>query len=79
MNNKEPRNVYILTNPNFREDWVKIGKSSSPIEVKNQQPVPLIFAVIGATCCPNWERAKKVLINTSFLEPCVKEKINLSL
>ena len=23
MNNKEPRNVYILTNPSFRKDWVK--------------------------------------------------------
>ena len=29
MNNKEPGYVYILTNPSFREDWVKIGKSSS--------------------------------------------------
>ncbi len=24
MNNKEPGYVYILTNPSFREDWVKI-------------------------------------------------------
>ena len=27
MSNKEPGYVYILTNPSFREDWVKIGKS----------------------------------------------------
>ena len=27
MANKEPGYVYILTNPSFREDWVKIGKS----------------------------------------------------
>ena len=27
MNNKEPGYVYILTNPSFREDRVKIGKS----------------------------------------------------
>ena len=26
--NNEPGYVYILTNPSFREDWVKIGKSS---------------------------------------------------
>ncbi len=26
MNNKEPGYVYILTNPSFREDWLKIGK-----------------------------------------------------
>ena len=30
MSNKEPGYVYILTNPSFREDWVKIGKSSRP-------------------------------------------------
>jgi hypothetical protein len=30
MSNKGPGYVYILTNPNFREDWVKIGKSSHP-------------------------------------------------
>ena len=29
MSNKEPGYVYILTNPSFREDWVKIGKSSN--------------------------------------------------
>ena len=27
MANKGPGYVYILTNPSFREDWVKIGKS----------------------------------------------------
>ena len=33
MSNKEPGYVYILTNPSFREDWVKIGKSSRPVDV----------------------------------------------
>ena len=28
MATKEPGYVYILTNPSFREDWVKIGKNS---------------------------------------------------
>ena len=28
MSNKEPGYVYILTNPSFREDWLKISKSS---------------------------------------------------
>ena len=27
---REPGFVYILTNPSFREDWVKIGKSARP-------------------------------------------------
>ena len=45
--NNEPGYVYILTrstsgrlhtckNPSFREDWVKIGKSSRPVCVINQ-------------------------------------------
>ena len=34
MSNKEPSYVYILTNPSFREDWVKIGKSSRPVDVR---------------------------------------------
>lgn len=29
MTNKEPDYVYILTNPTFREDWVKTGKRSA--------------------------------------------------
>ena len=58
MNNKEPGNVYILTRstsgrlhtrkaPSFREDWVKIGKSSSPVDVRSKElantTVPLPF------------------------------------
>ena len=26
--------VYILTNKSFRDDWVKIGKSSRPVDVR---------------------------------------------
>ena len=37
MNNKEPGYVYILTNPSFREDWVKIGKSSRPVDVRSKE------------------------------------------
>lgn len=29
--------VYILTNPSFREDWVKIGKSSRPVDVHSKE------------------------------------------
>ena len=58
MNNKEPAYVYILPrstsgrlqtckNPSFREDWVKIGKSSHPVDVRSKElantavPLPL--------------------------------------
>ena len=37
MNNKEPRYVYILTFPSFREDWVKIGKSSRLEDVRSKE------------------------------------------
>ena len=37
MANKEPGYVYILTNPSFREDWVKIGKSSHPVDVRSKE------------------------------------------
>ena len=26
--------VYILTNPSFREDWVKIGKTHGGVEMR---------------------------------------------
>ena len=29
----EPGYVYILTNPSFREDWVKIGKSARDLSI----------------------------------------------
>lgn len=45
--------VYILTNPSFREDWVKIGKSSRPVDIRSKEldntAVPLpseIYATI---------------------------------
>jgi hypothetical protein len=28
MPNKEPGYVYILTNPSFREDWVKMSQNN---------------------------------------------------
>lgn len=45
--------VYILTNQSFREDWVKIGKSARPVDIRSKEldntavPLPLdIFATI---------------------------------
>ena len=41
--------MYILTNPSFREDWVKIGKSSRPVDVRSKEldntAVPLPFEI----------------------------------
>lgn len=45
----EPGYVYILTNPSFREDWVKIGKSSRPVDIRSKEldntAVPLPFEI----------------------------------
>ena len=37
MGNKEKGYVYILTNPSFREDWVKIGESSRPVDIRSKE------------------------------------------
>lgn len=41
--------VYILTNPSFRDDWVKIGKSARPVDVRSKEldntAVPLPFEI----------------------------------
>ncbi len=37
MATKEPGYVYILTNPSFREDRVKIGKNSRPVDVRSKE------------------------------------------
>ncbi|MBP5566551.1 MAG: GIY-YIG nuclease family protein [Bacteroidales bacterium] len=46
---KDPGYVYILTNPSFREDWVKIGKSSRPVNIRSKEldntAVPLPFEI----------------------------------
>ena len=49
--NKESGYVYILTNPSFREGWVKIGKSSRPGNVRSKEldntAVPLPFEIFA--------------------------------
>ena len=51
MPTKEPGYVYILTNPSFREDWVKIGKSSRPVDIRSKEldntAVPLPFEIFA--------------------------------
>ncbi|MCL2073347.1 MAG: GIY-YIG nuclease family protein [Marinilabiliaceae bacterium] len=47
--NKDKGYVYILTNPSFREDWVKIGKSQRAVDVRTKEldntAVPLPFEI----------------------------------
>lgn len=55
--------VYILTNPSFREDWVKIGKSSRPVDVRSKEldntAVPLPFEIYATLKTSKFDRVEK--------------------
>ena len=63
MANKEPGYVYILTNPSFREDWVKIGKSSRPVDVRSKEldntAVPLPFEIYATLKTSKYDKVEK--------------------
>lgn len=65
MANKEPGYVYILTNPSFREDWVKIGKSSRPVDVRSKEldntAVPLPFEIFATMKTVKYNEAEKLV------------------
>lgn len=55
--------VYILTNPSFREDWVKIGKSSRPVDVRSNEldntAVPLPFEIYATLKTAKYDKVEK--------------------
>lgn len=61
--NKEVGYVYILTNPSFREDWVKIGKSSRPVDVRSKEldntAVPLPFEIFATIKTSKYNELEK--------------------
>ena len=65
MNSKEPGYVYILTNPSFREDWVKIGKSSRPVDVRSKEldntAVPLPFEIFATIKTVKYNEVEKLV------------------
>lgn len=65
MKSHEPGYVYILTNPSFREDWVKIGKSSRPVNVRSKEldntAVPLPFEVFATMKTTKYNEAEKLV------------------
>lgn len=60
---KDPGYVYILTNPSFREDWVKIGKSSRPVDVRSKEldntAVPLPFEIYATIKTVKYNEVEK--------------------
>ena len=64
MVNKEPGYVYILTNPSFREDWVKIGKSTNMekrLKTLNTTALPLPFKVYATIKTSKYEELEKII------------------
>ena len=65
---KEAGYVYILTNPSFKEDWVKIGKSSRPVDVRSKEldntAVPLPFEIYATLKTSKYEEVEKLIHKT---------------
>lgn len=65
MAQEEKGYVYILTNPAFRENWVKIGKSSRPVDVRSKEldntAVPLPFQIYATMCTVKYAEAEKLV------------------
>lgn len=57
--------VYILTNPSFREDWIKIGKSKKFPEIRAKElyntAVPLPYSVYATIKTSRYENVEKHL------------------
>ncbi len=62
---KEKGYVYILTNPSFREDWIKIGKSSREVDVRSKEldntAIPLPFEIYATIKTSKYNELEKHL------------------
>ncbi len=60
--------VYILTNPSFKEDWVKIGKSSRPVDIRSKEldntAVPLPFEIFATMKTCKYNEVEKLVHKT---------------
>ena len=57
--------VYILTNKSFRDNWVKIGKSSRPVNVRSKEldntAVPLPFDIYATMQTVKYAEIEKII------------------
>jgi hypothetical protein len=57
--------VYILTNPSFKDDWVKIGKSRREVNVRSKEldntAVPLPFSILATLNTKKYNEAEKFI------------------
>ncbi len=65
---EKPGYVYILTNPSFKEDWVKIGKSSRPVDIRSKEldntAVPLPFEIYATMRTVKYNQVEKLIHKT---------------
>ena len=77
---KEAGYVYILTNPSFKEDWVKIGKTSLSVEQRVKQldttAVPLPFEMYATMKTSKFNEAEKLIHDfiSTFTNLRIREK-----
>ena len=68
MISKDPGYVYILINPSFREDWLKIGKSSRPVDIRSKEldntAVPLPFEIYATIKTIKYDEVEKLVHKT---------------
>jgi len=61
----KPGYVYILTNPSFRKDWVKIGKTARPVNTRSKEldntAVPLPFEIYATLKTVEYANAEKLI------------------
>ncbi len=70
--------VYVLTNPSFRDDWVKIGKSKRLPDVRGKElsntAVPLDYEVYATLHTVRFNEAEKMIHN--FIDKISDLRIN---
>lgn len=68
MNNQDFGYVYILTNPSFKEDWIKIGKSSRPVDIRSKEldntAVPLPFEIFATIKTAKYNEVERLVHKT---------------
>lgn len=60
--------VYILTNPSFSDDWIKIGKSQRPVDIRSKEldntAVPLPFEIYATIKTKKYDEVEKFMHKT---------------
>jgi hypothetical protein len=65
MNSENKGYVYILTNPSFRDDWIKIGKSSRYPDIRSKEldntSIPLPYEIYATIKTAKFNEVEKLV------------------